>query len=220
LAQMPAAKNVETNDGADAMIDLTSSSHMIGLAAVLCAASTSGFAGVYTEKLLKDTRDSLWVRNAQLATFGIVLGLVLGFIQNGASIMEHGFFQGFTLLTWVVVFNCALGGLLVAVVLKYADNILKCFASAFSLLLTYAMEKMIDPTARGSPYFAGGALCVVLAVTMYSLFPPKTPVVASQEVEVLTQQNPHAKLNRTDSACDMTSEVESEDEESEEGVLV
>jgi len=146
---------------------------LIGIAAVVSAAFISGFAGVWTEKLLKDTRDSLWVRNAQLATFGITLGLTIGIFRDGEKIMERGYFQGFTYMTWCVIFDNAVGGLLVAVVLKYGDNILKCFGSAFSLLLTYMMDRVIDPGSSSSPYFIPGGTLVVASVALYSLFPKK-----------------------------------------------
>ena len=45
-----------------------------GIIALLIACFTSGFAGVYTEKLLKQTSTSLWVRNIQLAIWSVFAG--------------------------------------------------------------------------------------------------------------------------------------------------
>lgn len=42
------------------------SKSVVGLVAVLCACFSSGFAGVYFEKVLKTSRASLWMRNVQL----------------------------------------------------------------------------------------------------------------------------------------------------------
>jgi len=38
----------------------------IGLLAVIVACLTSGFSGVYFEKILKGSKTSLWIRNIQL----------------------------------------------------------------------------------------------------------------------------------------------------------
>jgi len=38
----------------------------IGLMAVVVACLTSGFSGVYFEKILKGSKTSLWIRNIQL----------------------------------------------------------------------------------------------------------------------------------------------------------
>ena len=48
----------------------------------------------------------------------------------------QGFFFGYTELVWTVVMLQSLGGLLVAAVIKYADNILKGFSTAGSILLS------------------------------------------------------------------------------------
>ena len=45
--------------------------------------------------------------------------------QDGSVISEKGFFTGYDNFVWFTVMQNALGGLLVAVVVKYADNILK-----------------------------------------------------------------------------------------------
>ncbi len=45
---------------------LSASSQFVGLMAVLMACVSSGFAGVYFEKILKETKQSVWVRNIQL----------------------------------------------------------------------------------------------------------------------------------------------------------
>ena len=45
---------------------LSVGSQFVGVLAVLLACVSSGFAGVYFEKILKQTKQSVWVRNIQL----------------------------------------------------------------------------------------------------------------------------------------------------------
>ena len=47
------------------------------------------------------------------------------YARDGDIIREKGILHGFDTLAYAVVMNQAFGGLLVAVVIKYADNIIK-----------------------------------------------------------------------------------------------
>lgn len=46
------------------------SSALVGLTAILLACISSGFSGVYIEKILKSSDTSMWIRNIQLCEFG------------------------------------------------------------------------------------------------------------------------------------------------------
>uniref|UniRef100_A0A669QXK1 Uncharacterized protein n=1 Tax=Phasianus colchicus TaxID=9054 RepID=A0A669QXK1_PHACC len=78
-------------------------SQFVGLMAVLIACFSSGFAGVYFEKILKETKQSVWIRNIQLGFFGSIFGLMGVYIYDGEQLSKNGFFQGYNKLTWIVV---------------------------------------------------------------------------------------------------------------------
>lgn len=62
---------------------LPANSQFVGVMAVLMACISSGFAGVYFEKILKETKQSIWIRNIQLGKQGLSVfnGLVGCVIQ-------------------------------------------------------------------------------------------------------------------------------------------
>lgn len=144
------------------------SKSIVGLICVLCACFSSGFAGVYFEKVLKSSRSSLWVRNVQLAFFGIVLGLSAVFINDAAAVRQHGFFQGYNNFTWAVIFLQAFGGLIVALVVKYADNILKAFATSISIIVSSVVSLYFLNDFELTRQFVAGTSAVLLATYMYS----------------------------------------------------
>ncbi|PFX15653.1 UDP-N-acetylglucosamine transporter [Stylophora pistillata] len=116
--------------------DISVSGKFIGLIAVLTACCSSGFAGVYFEKILKGTKASIWMRNIQLGTFGVIFGLVAVYGNDGKAVSNQGFLQGYNNITWIVISLQAFGGLVVAAVVKYADNILKGFATSVSIVVS------------------------------------------------------------------------------------
>lgn len=107
-----------------------------GFVAVLAAACTSGFSGVYFERILKSSGGtSLWMRNIQMGISSIILGFAGVFLSTDRpQVLERGFFFGYNWVVIAVILLQAIGGLVVAVVVKYADNILKGFAASFSII--------------------------------------------------------------------------------------
>ncbi|KAJ8040850.1 UDP-N-acetylglucosamine transporter [Holothuria leucospilota] len=160
LVQMPA-------DSSHTEKELTASGQLKGLIAVICACCSSGFAGVYFEKILKGTKQSIWLRNIQLAFFGMIFGLVPVFWYNTPSIQENGFFQGYNGITWTVIILQALGGLVIAAVIKYADNILKGFATSLSIILSTVVSYYLLNDFQPSGYFFIGASFVIAATFLY-----------------------------------------------------
>ncbi|KAL6104273.1 slc35a3 [Pungitius sinensis] len=147
---------------------LSAVSQFVGLMAVLMACVSSGFAGVYFEKILKETKQSVWVRNIQLGLFGLVFGLVGMLGYDGQKVRELGMFQGYNTITCTVVALQALGGLVIAVVIKYADNILKGFATSLSIILSTLISYFLLEDFIPTRLFFLGALLVVAATFLYS----------------------------------------------------
>ena len=108
-----------------------------GMVAVLTAAFTSGFAGAYLEKMYKEVgaqKRSVWFRNAQLACFSLPVAMIGSAWRDGERLRAiEGVFQGYDGVVLLVIALQAFGGLVVAAVLRYAGNVLKCFAVSISI---------------------------------------------------------------------------------------
>ncbi|KAL8275979.1 hypothetical protein Esti_000095 [Eimeria stiedai] len=147
-------------------------SSLVGLVAVLCACLTSGLAGVYLEKLLKQKSTTIWLSNMQLAVYGLLAGLAGAFWNDGRAILKDGFFQGYTQLTVAAILFQALGGLVVSAVLKYADNILKCFGNAVSIVFSCLVSWVVIGDFSPTPLFCVGTFLVLVATYLYVLDKP------------------------------------------------
>ena len=115
-------------------LDLSKSSGnspIIGFLYVLMACVLSGLAGIWYafwwlnsrfEKVLKGSQASIFTRNIQLCIFSILPGLIFGvYIVDREEVMLRGFFGGYNFWTWATILIQAIGGLIVAMVVKYAS---------------------------------------------------------------------------------------------------
>lgn len=160
---------VNISGGQEIAIGSDSNAFLKGLAAILGACLTSGFAGVYLEKILQDGTASIWVRNIQLALFGSCFAFWIAIQSDGEKIYKDGFLQGYTPLIWGVVAWQALGGLIVAAVMKYADNMLKCFGCALAIILTCLLSAYVLMEFKPDRSFISGTFLVLLATAIYNL---------------------------------------------------
>lgn len=68
---------------------------------------------------------SLWIRNIQLGSSSLFLGLLAVVFKDGAEVSSRGFFSGYSAMVWLCISLHSLGGLAVAMVVKYADNVVR-----------------------------------------------------------------------------------------------
>jgi solute carrier family 35 (UDP-sugar transporter), member A1/2/3 len=67
----------------------------LGFLAVFAAAVTSGFCGVYQQRILQRGGGNLWVRNAQMGVTSVVFGVGSVLLKDIDAVLEGGFFQGY-----------------------------------------------------------------------------------------------------------------------------
>ncbi|KAG0001327.1 hypothetical protein BGZ65_003586 [Modicella reniformis] len=146
----------------------------VGLFSVMIACILSGLAGVYFEKILKNTQGSIWLRNIQLSLFSLPFSLLAIYLKDGEGVTEQGFFAGYDMLVVTAIACQSAGGLIVAVVVKYADNILKSFATSISIVISAIASVALFGSKIGTIFLLGTSL-VLGATYLYSL--PDKPVV-------------------------------------------
>ena len=130
-------------------------------------------AAVYPEWVMKHNTDSLYWQNMQLYFFGVVFNgaaLLLGGGGDGWSLLD--FFEGYNGMTWLVVGNLAFSGLLVSWVMKFADSIVKVYATSLAMLLTTGISITffgLQPTLQ----LALGLIVASTSVVLYYVSPEK-----------------------------------------------
>lgn len=154
---------------------------LVGFSAALTACFLSGFAGIYFEKILKGSDISVWMRNVQLSLLSLPFGLFTCFLYDGNVIRERGFFFGYNWFVNYLVVLQAGGGLVVAMVVKHADNILKGFATSLAIVISCVASIYLF-AFHLTFQFSLGASLVICSIFMYSHQPRKTPTSASHSI--------------------------------------
>ncbi|XP_022198038.1 UDP-galactose translocator [Nilaparvata lugens] len=143
-----------------------------GFAAALTACMLSGFAGIYFEMILKGSNISIWMRNVQLSLLSLPIGMITCFVSDYEKILSHGFFVGYDLFVIYLIYLQAIGGLVVAVVVKYADNILKGFATSLAIVLSSVGSIYLFDFSLSYQFILGSVL-VMVSILLYNVSPSK-----------------------------------------------
>ena len=110
--------------------------------------------GITTEYIMKKTAlasDSLAVQNTHLYFFGMVVGLIGHFVERkpGMGFLEVWQFCCLTKLKgwdWIAVAATSMriiAGLLVSIIIKKADNMVKVFAISVSMFTTVFLSYLL-----------------------------------------------------------------------------
>lgn len=152
-----------------------------GLIAVTCACFCSALAGVYFEMVLKKPVTSadatkkpasLWMRNIQMAFFSVCIAYLQFLFLTGED-GQKPFMYGFTVWVWLVAVLQAGGGLLVAAVIKYADNVLKGMATGVSVVLGTACSMVLFDTPLTKQFIIGASM-ILFSVYFFNNDLPKS----------------------------------------------
>jgi len=156
----------------------------LGVAAVLLASLTSGTAGIVLEKIYKGNsrpdyttklektamEHTIWARNVQLSLISLPFALLGALLQNKDLFITYNFTKGFDAYVWGVVFLQAAGGVIIAFVMKFANNIMKCLAVSISICCC-AVYSVATGDVDNSASLVFGICLVITSVYKFSTKP-------------------------------------------------
>ena len=148
-------------------IHLHHASNRLGIACVVLACLTSGFAGVYFEKTLMQSKSSIWMINLQMSLVSTSISMFACLIEDTESIARKGFFTGYEPMTWMIIFLQAVAGLSIAAVCRYADNIYKGFAYGWGVIVSCGVDYAVFSDYTLNADFTRGSLLVVASSAVY-----------------------------------------------------
>ncbi|XP_039690442.1 CMP-sialic acid transporter 4 isoform X2 [Medicago truncatula] len=136
-----------------------------GWVMAIVMALLSGFAGVYTEAIIKKRpSQNINVQNFWLYVFGMGFNAVAILVQDFDAVVNKGFFHGYSFITFLMIFNHALSGIAVSMVMKYADNIVKVYSTSVAMLLTAVVSVFLFGFHLSLAFFLG---TIVVSVSIY-----------------------------------------------------
>lgn len=167
LVQEPKKSNpsirADGSSGASALV--------VGITATVIACVCSSVASVYLEKILVESKPSVWVRNVQLCIFTIPIAWVGTLMVEDKYMKEDGTpLHGFNAIVWAAILTNAAGGMLVATVMKYAGNILRNFAQACAIIVGGLGSWFLFGFQITMPFVVGVGL-VILSIFLYGSKP-------------------------------------------------
>ncbi|EGF97632.1 uncharacterized protein MELLADRAFT_41213, partial [Melampsora larici-populina 98AG31] len=134
-----------------------------GLIAIICSCLSSGLAGCYFEKLVKDQSsqtaqplsNALWAKNLQLSFCTIPFAFLAIYLDPRAyiEVTKRGFFCGYSTLVWSVIMYHALGGILVSIIVTQSSTVTKSFANSLSIVckLKIHLSEVIKSSISAKP---------------------------------------------------------------------
>jgi len=146
----------------------------------------SAAAGIATEYIMKKTplkADPLHTQNMHLYFYGIIFN-AMGYVLEGNP--ASGMFDGYNFTAILVIMSYSVTGLIISVIMRYADNMVKIYSVAVSMILTMLISIFLFsyvPTTQ----LLFGIIIITISILMYfniinsnvSQTPPTAPSVST-----------------------------------------
>ena len=171
-------------------------SSVLGITAVILAAWSSGTAGVVLERIYKAVGQpddaivhTIWTRNVQLSFISLPFAIFGVFLQNHDQAFTSGFFKGYGVLVWLIILLQTAGGVIIAYVMKFTNNILKCLAIGLSICCCAVYSFVVGELELTANVMLGIFLvCVSIAgYSLHSTQGTDKSLPSSQNVSVTVQ---------------------------------
>ncbi|CAH1392462.1 unnamed protein product [Nezara viridula] len=144
-----------------------SQNKLIGFTSVFVACVLSGFAAVFVEMILKSSNNSIWMTNVQLSLLSLPFGLMTCFISDWNEIEHLGWFYGYDFYVAYLILLQAAGGMIICLIIKYADNILKGFATSLAIVIS-GLASVFLFNLKITILLTTGAILVISSIFLYS----------------------------------------------------
>ncbi|CAI8618953.1 unnamed protein product [Vicia faba] len=142
-----------------------------GIVPVLIASVLSGLASSLCQWASQVKKHSSYVMTVEMSIVGSICLLASTLKSpDGEAMRRHGFFHGWTPLTWIPVILNALGGILVGLVTSHAGGVRKGFVIVSALLVT-ALLQFIFEGKPPSLYCLVALPLVVSSISIYQKYP-------------------------------------------------
>lgn len=142
-----------------------------GIIPVLVASVLSGLASSLCQWASQVKKHSSYLMTIEMSIVGCICLLASTLKSpDGEAMRQHGFFYGWTPITWIPVISNALGGILVGLITSYAGGVRKGFVIVSALLVT-ALLQFIFEGKPPSLYCLVALPLVVSSISIYQKYP-------------------------------------------------
>lgn len=155
---------------------------LLGVFLVVATSTISGLAGIANEYLLKrvDSSTPFMLKNMQLYLWGIIFNVGGAMFENTGQ----GFFHGFSWWVWIIIGLKAAEGMSISFIMKYLDNIIRCFCSAITVYaMTICSRGLFDEQI--DLFFVTGLAIVTFALVLYFGLHNEVKMLAEAQRKVL-----------------------------------
>ncbi|CAI5452704.1 unnamed protein product [Caenorhabditis angaria] len=167
----------------------------LGLFAVITMCFTSAFAGVYLEKVLKSSNTSIFMQNIRLSLIGLPISTFSMWYYDWETIQNNGYFRGWDIIVVCMTLTNSVGGILISVVIKYADNILKAYAQSMAIIGAAVGSWILFDFTPGGLFLLGTSL-VIFSIIVYTAYPYREPELLKLAPKY-NESSRTCQLNRT-----------------------